>query len=80
MAFPTETVYGLGGNGLDAQAVDRIYHAKGRPSDNPMILHISERKDLDPLVQEIPPLAEKAMEAYWPGPLTLIFKNLPRSL
>lgn len=75
VAFPTETVYGLGGNGLDAQAVDRIYHAKGRPSDNPMILHISERKDLDPLVQEIPPLAEKAMEAYWPGPLTLIFKK-----
>ncbi|WP_213818641.1 L-threonylcarbamoyladenylate synthase [Garciella nitratireducens] len=75
VAFPTETVYGLGANGLDPEATAKIYEAKGRPSDNPLILHISRREDLVPLVKEIPPVAEKLMECFWPGPLTLIFKK-----
>ncbi len=75
VAFPTETVYGLGGNGLDPQAAARIYAAKGRPSDSPLILHIASREELAPLVQEIPPAAQRLMEAYWPGPLTLIFRK-----
>ncbi len=72
-AFPTETVYGLGANALDEQAAARIYEAKGRPSDNPLIAHIAKRSDLEPLVKEIPEAAKKLMDAYWPGPLTLIF-------
>ncbi len=76
VAFPTETVYGLGGNGLDPQAAKKIYAAKGRPSDNPLILHIAEMQEVFPLVREIPPAAKSLMEAFWPGPLTLI---LPKS-
>lgn len=75
VAFPTETVYGLGANGLDEEAVKNIYKAKGRPSDNPLILHISEIEQLDPLVEEIPDLAYACMEKFWPGPLTIIFKK-----
>ena len=75
VAFPTETVYGLGANGLDEEAVKNIYKAKGRPSDNPLILHISEIDQLDPLVEEIPELAYACMERFWPGPLTIIFKK-----
>lgn len=75
VAFPTETVYGLGANGLDPKATAKIYRAKGRPSDNPIILHISRREDLNPLVKEIPQVAEKLMEDFWPGPLTLIFEK-----
>ena len=75
VAFPTETVYGLGGNGLNPSSSRAIYAAKGRPSDNPLILHIADREELLPLVREIPPAAEKLMEAFWPGPLTLIFKK-----
>ncbi len=73
VAFPTETVYGLGGNGLDSEACEKIYIAKGRPSDNPLILHISELEELNPIVREISPAARKLMEAFWPGPLTLVF-------
>lgn len=73
VAFPTETVYGLGGNGLDEKACEKIYLAKGRPSDNPLILHIAEQEELNRIVREIPPLARKLMDAFWPGPLTLIF-------
>ena len=73
VAFPTETVYGLGGNGLDGEACKKIYLAKGRPSDNPLILHISEREELKNIVREISPAAEKLMDAFWPGPLTLVF-------
>ncbi len=73
VAFPTETVYGLGGNGLDAEACKKIYEAKGRPSDNPLILHISQISELRPIVGEIPPVGEALMEAFWPGPLTMIF-------
>ncbi|MDQ0207051.1 L-threonylcarbamoyladenylate synthase [Alkalicoccobacillus murimartini] len=74
VAFPTETVYGLGGNALDSQAVKEIFRAKGRPNDNPLIVHIAKREQLDALVTDIPEVAEKLMKAYWPGPLTLIFK------
>lgn len=73
VAFPTETVYGLGGNGLDSEACKKIYIAKGRPSDNPLILHISEFEELDPIVGEISPAAKKLMDAFWPGPLTMVF-------
>ncbi|MDR7869490.1 MAG: L-threonylcarbamoyladenylate synthase [Tissierellaceae bacterium] len=75
VAFPTETVYGLGANGLDEEAVKNIYKAKGRPSDNPLILHISSVEELQPLVEEIPELAYDCMERFWPGPLTIIFKK-----
>lgn len=73
VAFPTETVYGLGGNGLDSAACEKIYLAKGRPSDNPLILHISEFEELDAIVKEVSPAAKKLMDAFWPGPLTMIF-------
>lgn len=73
VAFPTETVYGLGGNGLNSEACKNIYTAKGRPSDNPLILHISQISELRPIVREIPPAAQKLMDAFWPGPLTMIF-------
>lgn len=73
VAFPTETVYGLGANALNAEAAGKIYEAKGRPSDNPLIAHIAKPEDLIPLVKEIPEAGRKLMENYWPGPLTLIF-------
>jgi hypothetical protein len=75
VAFPTETVYGLGGNALDKEASQRIYAAKGRPSDNPLIVHIAEWEELSPLVQEVPELAKRLASLYWPGPMTLIFKK-----
>jgi len=75
VAFPTETVYGLGANALDENAVQRIFLAKGRPSDNPLIVHISRLEDVERLAAEIPPKAVKAMEAFWPGPLTVILKK-----
>ena len=78
VAFPTETVYGLGGNALDEDAVRKIYAAKGRPSDNPLIAHISCAADLAPLVKEIPVAGRKLMEAFWPGPLTMIFPKSGR--
>lgn len=76
VAFPTETVYGLGGNGLDKEAAKKIYAAKGRPSDNPLILHVSSMEEVYPLVKALPEKAKKLMEAFWPGPLTLV---LPKS-
>ncbi|NLN14386.1 MAG: threonylcarbamoyl-AMP synthase [Tissierellia bacterium] len=75
VAFPTETVYGLGANGLDEEAVKKIYKAKGRPSDNPLILHISSMEELKPLVDEISEEARLCIEKFWPGPLTIIFKK-----
>lgn len=77
VAFPTETVYGLGANALDGQAASKIYAAKGRPSDNPLIVHIAKASDLIPLVDEIPETGRALMEAYWPGPLTMIFNKSP---
>ena len=73
VAFPTETVYGLGANALDEEAAKKIYAAKGRPSDNPLIAHIASIDQVKPLVKEIPEAGRKLMEAYWPGPLTIIF-------
>lgn len=72
VAFPTETVYGLGANALDAAAVSQIFAAKGRPSDNPLIVHIARREAVDKLVTDVPELAGKAMDHFWPGPLTAI--------
>ena len=73
VAFPTETVYGLGANALDEEAAKRIYAAKGRPSDNPLIAHISCMEELPAIVKEIPEAGRKLAEKYWPGPLTMIF-------
>ena len=78
VAFPTETVYGLGANALDEQAAKKIYAAKGRPSDNPLIAHISSFEELAPLVLKIPEAGEKLSRAYWPGPLTLVFPKSGR--
>lgn len=75
VAFPTETVYGLGGNALDPSASERIYKAKGRPSDNPLIVHISSTEEIYPLVSELPKTAVSLMEAFWPGPMTLVLKK-----
>ena len=75
VAFPTETVYGLGGDALKEDAARRIYSAKGRPSDNPLIVHIADIGALDELASEIPECAYKLAEAFWPGPLTMIFKK-----
>jgi L-threonylcarbamoyladenylate synthase len=75
VAFPTETVYGLGANATSDIAVEKIFKAKGRPSDNPLIVHISNKDQLEGLVAEIPMDASKLIDAYWPGPLTIIFKN-----
>lgn len=72
VAFPTETVYGLGANGLDAAAVGSIFVAKGRPSDNPLILHIADLADLDQIVASIPAQAARLAKVFWPGPLTLV--------
>ena len=77
VAFPTETVYGLGANGLDAKASAGIYEAKGRPSDNPLILHVDGRAMIDTIAAEVPDMAEKLMAAFWPGPMTLILKKKP---
>jgi L-threonylcarbamoyladenylate synthase len=73
VAFPTETVYGLGGDALNPEASDKIYGAKGRPSDNPLIVHIADREALGGIVREIPPKALALADAFWPGPLTMIF-------
>ncbi|ENB9403978.1 TPA: L-threonylcarbamoyladenylate synthase [Bacillus paranthracis] len=75
IAFPTETVYGLGANAMNDEAIAKIFEAKGRPSDNPLIVHIGTKSQLDGIVKEIPPVAEQLMEHFWPGPLTII---LPR--
>ena len=76
VAFPTETVYGLGGDGLNEVAAKNIYLAKGRPSDNPLILHINDQKMLSRIVSEVTPKAKKIMTAFCPGPITII---LPKS-
>ncbi len=75
VAFPTETVYGLGADALNAEAVGKVYAAKGRPSDNPMIVHIASKEDFLRLTPHITPDMEKLMEAFWPGPLTMIVER-----
>lgn len=72
VAFPTETVYGLGGDALDPDASRKIYAAKGRPSDNPLIVHIAEFEDMKRVAREVPEQAKKLADAFWPGPLTMI--------
>jgi L-threonylcarbamoyladenylate synthase len=76
VAFPTETVYGLGALALDAAAIARLFRAKGRPADNPLIVHIADRAQLPAVVRRVPAAAAKLMAAFWPGPLTLV---LPRA-
>jgi len=75
VAFPTETVYGLGANALSDESVAKIYKAKGRPSDNPLIVHIGNWEELNALVEEIPEKGRMLIDALWPGPLTMIFKK-----
>lgn len=77
VVFPTETVYGLGADAFNEEAVDKIYAAKGRPSDNPLIVHIADISDISFLALEISPNARILAENFWPGPLTLIFKKHP---
>ncbi|GER66369.1 threonylcarbamoyl-AMP synthase [Weizmannia acidilactici] len=74
VAFPTETVYGLGADATSDEAVDKIYKAKGRPSDNPLIVHIADEVQLEMLAEEIPDMVRALIKAFWPGPLTLILK------
>lgn len=78
VAFPTETVYGLGANALEEKAVNNIFVAKGRPSDNPLIVHISDTEMIKELVTDIPPKTYELMNKFWPGPLTILFykKNI----
>ncbi len=75
VAFPTETVYGLGGDALNPASSKKIYEAKGRPSDNPLIVHIARMEALSAIVKKIPDTAKKLAEAFWPGPLTMILEK-----
>jgi len=75
VAFPTETVYGLGANALDGRAVLKIFEAKNRPADNPIIVHVSDRRDAYVLAEHVPEKAESLMDRFWPGPLTLLFQR-----
>lgn len=75
VAFPTETVYGLGADALDEKASAKIYEAKGRPSDNPLIVHIADWEALSKIAKSIPENAKKLADAFWPGPLTMIFEK-----
>lgn len=75
VAFPTETVYGLGGDALNPASSRKIYAAKGRPSDNPLIVHIADMNALDRIVKRIPVAAQRLADRYWPGPLTMIFER-----
>lgn len=75
VAFPTETVYGLGGNALLKKASKDIYAAKGRPSDNPLIVHISDMDELPQLVETVPEMAAKLADSFWPGPLTMVMRK-----
>ncbi len=77
VGIPTETVYGLGANGLDSEAVERIFLAKGRPQDNPLILHIPDASWLERYCQDIPKDAWRLAERFWPGPLTMILRRKP---
>ena len=78
VAFPTETVYGLGANGLDGEAVNKIFEAKGRPNDNPLILHIAKKSDLKDLWKSVPERARLLMDEFWPGPLTMVYLKSSR--
>lgn len=73
--FPTETVYGLGANALDEDAAIKIYQAKGRPSDNPLLVHVADKEDVYDLVENVDDRAKLLMDKFWPGPLTIVFKK-----
>lgn len=75
VAFPTETVYGLGANAFDETSVKKIFKAKGRPCDNPLIVHVAKKEDVYRLVKDIPPEASRLMDSFWPGPLTLVMNK-----
>ncbi len=77
VAFPTETVYGLGANALDEEAVAKIFHAKGRPSNDPLIVHLASVNDVSLIASEISPIVKKLADAFWPGPLTLVLPKQP---
>jgi len=77
VVFPTETVYGLGADAFDPAAARRIFRAKGRPSDNPLIVHVADEQQLSRVVRRVTPLARRLMDAFWPGPLTLILDKGP---
>ena len=77
VVFPTETVYGIGANGLDADACRSIYVAKGRPSDNPLILTVPDEEGARQAAAVIPPTAQKLMDRFWPGPLTIVLPKQP---
>ena len=75
VAFPTETVYGLGANAFDARAVAKIFKAKGRPSDNPLIVHIRTSQDLKFVAKNVPQIAYRLIKIFWPGALTLVLRK-----
>lgn len=75
VAFPTETVYGIGADGTSEKAVAKIFQAKRRPADNPLIIHLAEKKEIDHWVQTVSPLAEKLIDSFWPGPLTIVIEH-----
>lgn len=75
VGMPTETVYGLAANALDPKAVEKIFQAKGRPMDNPLIVHIADKADMEKLAEDIPDAAYKLAEKFWPGPLTMVLKK-----
>src|SRR6059058_3477596 len=75
VAFPTETVYGLGANALDAEAVERIYAAKGRPAYNPLIVHVADESAARSLVTDWPERASRVARAFWPGPVTIVLRK-----
>jgi len=75
VAFPTETVYGLGADAWNPDAIKKVFEKKGRPADNPLIIHIASKDSVKDFAKDIPDTAEKLMDAFWPGPLTLIFKK-----
>lgn len=77
VAFPTETVYGLGANGLDGEAVKRIFEAKGRPQDNPLIMHVARKSDAAKLWRKVNPQMQQLMDVFWPGPLSIISTRSP---
>lgn len=77
VAFPTETVYGLGADATNGEAVAKVFAAKGRPSDNPLIVHVADMDQVHQVAREVPPVARKLMEEFWPGPLTLVLNKQP---
>jgi L-threonylcarbamoyladenylate synthase len=78
VAFPTETVYGLGGDALNEAAAGKIYAVKGRPNDNPLIVHLCRTSDIETIARDIPPVFYRLAEAFWPGPLTMILRKTVR--